>query len=159
MGANLLLVAPRYAAYRCPMTAMTTSLAGIRNARVDPSWVDFYGHMNMAYYVKLFDDLGHDILTDHGFGEPYTRKFGFGLFTVKASIDYCQEVTSEAPLTISLSIEKADDKRLWTRLDMRHAEQGYLAATMAQLAVNVSLSMRRAVIFPAELDAVLDRYR
>ncbi|MDX3810122.1 MAG: thioesterase family protein [Bosea sp. (in: a-proteobacteria)] len=155
----MLLVGLWAAAYPQVMTAITILPTGSRSAQVDPSWVDIYGHMNMAYYVKLFDDLGHDILADHGLGEAYTRKFGFGLFTVKAAIDYLREVTADAPLTISLTIEKADSKRLWTKLEMRHSEQGYVAATMAQLAVNVSLATRRAVVFPAELDAVLDSYR
>lgn len=141
------------------METLPNLLASTRNAHVDPAWVDIYGHMNMAYYVKLFDDLGHDILADYGFGEAYTHRFGFGLFTVKATIAYLREVTADAPLTISLKIDKADDKRLWTSLEMRHGEQGYVAATMDQLAVNVSLATRRATIFPAELDEVLSRYR
>ncbi|MEZ2408903.1 acyl-CoA thioesterase [Bosea sp. RCC_152_1] len=131
----------------------------IRSAHVDPSWVDIYGHMNMAYYVKLFDDLGHDILAEFGVGEAYTRRFGFGLFTVRANIAYVREVTANAPLTVSLTIDKADDKRLWTSLEMRHSEHGFIAATMDQLAVNVSLATRRAAFFPAELDEVLGPYK
>lgn len=137
----------------------TSAPTGTRIAHVDPSWVDIYGHMNMAYYVKLFDDLGHEILEEFGLGEGYTRKFGFGLFTVKATIDYVREVTANAPLTISLTIEKADDKRLWTSLEMRHSAHGNVAATMDQLAVNVSLATRRAAVFPAELDEALRLYR
>jgi acyl-CoA thioester hydrolase len=138
---------------------MSTMPASTRSAHVDPSWVDLYGHMNMAYYVKLFDDLGHDILAEHGFGEAYTRRFGFGLFTVKATIAYLREVTANAPLTISLTIDKVDDKRLWTSLEMRHSEHGYIAATMDQLAINVSLATRRAAAFPVELNEVLRHYR
>jgi acyl-CoA thioester hydrolase len=141
------------------MSAIPPSSTSIRSAHVDPSWVDIYGHMNMAYYVKLFDDLGHDILGEFGLGEVYTRRFGFGLFTVKATIAYVREVTANAPLTVSLTIDKADDKRLWTSLEMRHSEHGLIAATMDQLAVNVSLATRRAAAFPAELDAVLSPYK
>jgi acyl-CoA thioester hydrolase len=131
----------------------------IRSAYVDPSWVDIYGHMNMAYYVKLFDDVGHDILAELGLGAAYTRRFGFGLFTVSANIAYVREVTANAPLSVSLTIDKADEKRLWTRLEMRHSEHGFIAATMDQLAVNVSLATRRAAAFPAELDEVLSPWR
>lgn len=131
----------------------------IRSAHVDPAWVDIYGHMNMAFYVKLFDDLGHDILSGYGLGAAYTRAHGFGLFTVTATIDYVREVTANTPVTVSLKIDKADDKRLWTRLEMRNSELGTIAATMDQLAVNVSLATRRATPFPAFLDDVLAAYR
>jgi acyl-CoA thioester hydrolase len=131
----------------------------VRHARVDPSWVDIYGHMNMAFYVKLFDDLGYDILSEYGLGERYTRDFGFGLFTIEANIRYLKEVRADAPLTVSLQIDKADGKRLWTSLEMRHTEQGYVAATMNQLAINVSLATRRVVPFPSHLDSVLESYR
>ncbi len=137
----------------------TPSSPKLRHARVDPSWVDIYGHMNMAFYVKLFDDLGHDILSEYGLGKRYTHDFGFGLFTIEANIRYLKEILADAPLTVSLKIGKADGKRLWTSLDMRHAEEGYVAATMEQLAINVSLITRRAVPFPPHLDSILKPYR
>lgn len=141
------------------MRAVSPLPRSLRSAHVDPAWIDIYGHMNMAYYVKLFDDLGYEILAEYGLGEDYTQRFGLGLFTVTATINYVREVTANAPLTVTLTIDKADRKRLWTRLEMRHAELGYIAATMEQLAVNVSLETRRAAAFPAELDDVLRPYR
>lgn len=141
------------------MSPISPPPTNIRSAYVDPVWVDIYGHMNMAYYVKLFDDLGHDILAGYGLGEAYTRAFGFGLFTVTATIDYVREVTANTPVTVSLKIDKADDKRLWTHLEMRNSELGTIAATMDQLAVNVSLATRRATSFPAFLEDVLAPYR
>lgn len=141
------------------MDQPVTCALKVRHARVDPSWVDIYGHMNMAFYVKLFDDLGYDILSEYGLGERYTRDVGFGLFTIEANIRYLKEVLADAPLTVGLRIEKADGKRLWTSLEMRHAKQGYVAATMSQLAINVSLATRRVVPFPPHLDSILAPYR
>lgn len=42
-------------------------------ARVDPAWVEIYGHMNISYYVMLFDLQGHEILAHYGLGEDYTE--------------------------------------------------------------------------------------
>ncbi|GAB4064043.1 thioesterase family protein [Ancylobacter sonchi] len=131
----------------------------IRHTSVDPAWVDLYGHMNMAYYVKIFDDACHDMLSAYGLGAAYTQAHGFGLFTVDARIAYRREVTAGAPLEIRLRIVKADAKRLWTSLEMRHTEQDYLAATLEQLAINVSLATRKAAPFPAHLDDILVPYR
>lgn len=141
------------------MSSSADTERDLRRARVDPAWVDLYGHMNMAYYVKLFDDACHDMLSEYGLGETYTRTHGFGLFTVEAKISYRREVTVGAPLEIALRLLKADAKRLWTSLEMRHAAEDYVAATIEQVAVNVSLSTRRAAPFPAHLDGVLGPYR
>lgn len=129
------------------------------SARVDPAWVDIYGHMNMAYYVHLFDALGHRILARYGLGEEYTRRTGYGLFTVSAKIAYLKEVRAHDELTISLRIDRADDKRVWTSLEMRHSLHDFVAANMDQLAVNVSLETRRAIVFPADIQAALAPFR
>lgn len=119
-----------------------------RTTRVAPAWIDTYGHMNMAYYAKIFDDLGYEMLSEYGLGAEYTKIHKLGLFVVDVRIKYMREVVANAPLTVSLTLKKIDDKRLWTKLEMHHTELGYLAATMDQLAVNASLETRRAVRFP-----------
>jgi len=127
-----------------------------RTTHVDSAWIDIYGHMNMAYYVKIFDDLGYEMLSEFGLGVEYTKAHKLGLFAVDARIRYLREVVANAPLTVTLVLKKFDDKRLWTELEMHHSEQGYLAATMEQLAVHASLETRRAVRFP---DFVLERLK
>lgn len=119
-----------------------------RLAHVLPEWVDIYGHMNMSWYVALFDTLGHDILNDCGLGASYTAQHRMGLFTVRATIDYRREVIAGDPLRVTLRITGHDDKRLRTTLDLHHAGAGYLAATMEQLALHVSLDTRRVTQFP-----------
>ncbi len=120
----------------------------MRTTNVDPAWIDSYGHMNMAYYAKIFDDLGYDMLSEYGIGAEYTKTHKLGLFVVDVRIKYLREVVANAPLTVSLVLKKVDEKRLWTELEMHHSELGYLAATMEQLAVHASLETRRAERFP-----------
>lgn len=127
-----------------------------RTTHVDPAWIDIYGHMNMAYYVKIFDDLGYEMLSEFGLGVEYTKAHKLGLFTVDVRIKYLREVVTNAPVTVSLVLKAFDDKRLWTELEMHHSELGYLAATMEQLAVHASLETRRATRFP---DFVMVRLR
>jgi acyl-CoA thioester hydrolase len=142
------------------MTSISNSLPVLsRTASVDPAWVDIYGHMNMAYYVKLFDDLGHDMLSTFGLGAEYTVARRLGLFTVEAKIKYIKEVVANDPLKITLKIDDFDDKRLWSSLEMRHADRKYLAATMEQIALNVSLDTRRATPFPPDVTVTLAAFR
>ncbi|VDC28031.1 acyl-CoA thioesterase [Pseudogemmobacter humi] len=121
-----------------------------RICRVAPGWIDLYGHMNMACYAMVFDLLGHEIFGDCGIGADWTRQTRLGLFTVHAGIDFRRELREGDPLRVTLSLTHHDDKRLFAQMEMHHARQGYLAATMAQTSLCASLETRRAAVFPPE---------
>lgn len=84
----------------------------IEFATVKPEWIDLYGHMNMAYYVQIMDELGHRLLDRFGLGEGYTVANNCGLSTVQAEIKYLKEVGEGAPLRFGLKPVKFDEKRL-----------------------------------------------
>lgn len=119
-------------------------------AVVRDEWIDLYGHMNMAYYVKLLDDLGHRILEQFGLGEGYTRERNCGLSTVEANLKYLREVSSGDPLRVELTPLRFDEKRLVIQVELFHDEQNYLSATMQQTAVHVNLDTRKVCPFGDE---------
>lgn len=121
----------------------------VEYATVKPEWIDLYGHMNMAYYVLILDELGHRILEGFGLGETYTRRENRGLFTVEANLKYQREVKAGDRLRVELTVLGHDAKRLRTRVELFNLEQDYLSATMEQTAVNVDLDSRRVVPFSA----------
>lgn len=112
-------------------------------AVVKEEWIDLYGHMNMAYYVQLLDELGHRILDQFGLGESYTREHNCGLFTVEANVKYIKEVRAGDTLRVELTPIRFDDKRLVTQVNLYHQEQNYLSASMLQTALHVDLDMRK----------------
>jgi len=125
-------------------------------AVVQDQWIDLYGHMNMAYYVQLLDDLGHRILDRFGLGEGYTREHNCGLFTVEANVKYIKEVRAGDPLRVELTPVRFDDKRLVTQVDLYHHELNYLSASMLQTALHVDLGTRRVRPFS---EAAVQRLR
>lgn len=129
---------------------------------VKPEWIDLYGHMNMAYYVQILDELGHRILDRFGLGEGYTVANNCGLFTVQAEIKYLREVRADAPLRVMLKPIKFDEKRLVTEVSLYHHNENYLSASMLQTAVHVDLATRKACDFPQDallrLEHLLDQY-
>lgn len=130
---------------------------------VSDEWIDLYGHMNMAYYVKLLDELGHRILQQFGLGEGYTRESNCGLFTVEANLKYLREVRAGDPLRVELTPVSFDEKRLVTLVELYHDEQNYLSATMQQTALHVDLDTRKVCPFGEDaqrrLVAMMDTYR
>jgi acyl-CoA thioester hydrolase len=131
-------------------------LATFRGA-VQPDWIDYNGHMNVAYYVLAFDK-GTDGLLDHlGLGEAYRRATNHSIYVLEAHVTYDRELKLGAPLTVETQLIGADAKRLHFFHCMRHAEAGYLAATNELLALHVDLAGPRAAAMPATAVDTIDR--
>lgn len=132
-------------------------------AVVKDEWIDLYGHMNMAYYVQLLDELGHRILEQFGMGEAYTLAENCGLFTVEANLKYIREVCAGDPLRVELTPLRFDEKRLVTQVELYHDKQNYLSAVMVQTALHVDLESRKVCPFGNEardrLQKMMDIYK
>lgn len=124
-------------------------------ARVRPEWVDHYGHMNLAYYLVVFD-MATDVLWPKlGLG-PGFRERGLGTFAAESWQAYIREVTLGAPLVSDTEVLAFDGKRLLIRHLMRHAEEGWEVAENEVLYLCVDLGTRRVGAWPED---VLARFR
>lgn len=122
-------------------------------ARVIDAWVDYNGHMNMAYYNVIFDQALDHAYDRLGIGEAYVAATGCSHFTLEAHVTYLREVMVGDPLRVTWQLLDADSKRLHFFEHMYHAREGYLAATSEQLSMHVDLSERCSAPFPADLQA------
>jgi hypothetical protein len=73
---------------------------------VKPEWVDHYGHMNLAYYLVVFDMACDVQWLDLGFGPAY-RARGMGTFAAESWQAYIREVREGAPLGSALGQKKS----------------------------------------------------
>jgi acyl-CoA thioester hydrolase len=120
-----------------------------------PEWIDYNGHMNLAYYVLAFDK-GTDVLLDYlGLGAAYRREANHSLYVLESHVTYDQEVKLRDPLVIETQLVDADAKRLHMFHRMRHADEGFLAATTELMALHVDLAGPRAAPFPAPAQAAI----
>ncbi len=131
-----------------------------------PDWVDFNGHMNVAYYVMAFDNAVDPFLDHIGIGKDYREDTGHSVFVVEAHITYEQEVHAGDGLRITTRVLDHDDKRLQVFQHMYRLEEpgggngggngdnkeepGVLAATNELMFLHVNLESRRAAAFPGE---------
>lgn len=125
--------------------------------QIEKAWIDYNGHMNMAFYNVVFD-RGLDHVYDRlGVGENYVASGGGSCFTMEVHVNYLQELVFGDPVTVTFQLLDRDAKRLHFFEHMYHAEQGYLAATSEQLALHVDMAARRSAPFPDDVMARLDR--
>ncbi len=128
-----------------------------------PEWCDYNGHMNVAFYVLVFDhatDVFYDTL---GIGREYRDRTNCSTFTVESHITYDGEVLEGDEVRCQTQLLGFDDKRLHYFHRMHHAAKGYLAATTEILSIHVDLSVRRVAPMPDDvrdrLAAVLEAHR
>ena len=120
-----------------------------------PEWIDHNGHLNLAYYLVLFDH-GTDALFNHlGLGEAYRAASGHGTFAVESHILYRRELLVGERVRISTTILGADAKRLHLAHEMLRADDGTMAAMQEVMFVHVDLAIRRVVTFGPALRARL----
>ncbi len=120
------------------------------SARVLPEWIDYNGHMNVAYYVLAFDKTLDRFCDRIDIGADYVRRTNQSIFTLEMHVHYVQEVVEGDPLRFSFQLLDADEKRFHYFMRMYHGEKGYLAATCEQVALHVDLGSRKTAHFPAE---------
>ncbi|MGH7092060.1 MAG: thioesterase family protein [Stellaceae bacterium] len=118
-----------------------------------PEWIDWNGHLNLAYYVVLFDK-GTDLLFEElGLGLSYRRDTDRGTFVVETHNRYERELVVGERVRVSTRIVAVDDKRIHLAHEMFRLADGTRAATQELLFLHVDLIARRVCPFPPELQA------
>jgi len=108
---------------------MTNAPLRLYRGVVRPDWIDFNGHMNVAYYMLAFDDAT-TVFFDHlGLGEGYMERTNCSTFTLEGHITYDREVKQGDELVFATRLLDYDSKRLHYFHEMYQAGQGYLAFT------------------------------
>ncbi|MGZ0246054.1 MAG: thioesterase family protein [Alphaproteobacteria bacterium] len=122
-----------------------TELPAIWRETVRSEWCDYNGHLNMAYYVLIFDhatDVFHDSL---GIDKPYRLDSNCSTFAVEIHTTYLAEVLEGDEVSVSTQLLDHDEKRLHYFHRMYHAEKGFLSATNEIMTVHVDLGVRKVV--------------
>ena len=118
---------------------------------VKPEWIDHNGHMNVAYYLMVFDWGVDHMFELLGIGPDFVKRTNRSTFTLQSSIWYRQEVKLDDPLEVRAQLVAHDAKRLHIWLDMYQAKDNYLAAESEQVTVHVDLDTRRSAPFPEDV--------
>ena len=120
-----------------------------------PEWIDYNGHMNVAYYVLAFDH-GVDALMEFiGISPSYIEQQRASAFTLEIHVSYIRELRLGDPLRLRCQLLDFDAKRVHYFLHMHHAEDDYLAAVSEQIMVHVDLETRRSSEFPDDVRLAL----
>ncbi|MBS27682.1 MAG: thioesterase-like protein [Alphaproteobacteria bacterium] len=123
---------------------------------VQPDWIDYNGHMNLAYYMLAFDHATDAFFDYVGLGEGYLKTANCSTFTLEAHITYDRELMAGAPMRFETQLLAHDAKRLHYIHFMYHAEEGYLASANELISLHVDMDARRSAPMPEQVLTRLD---
>ena len=123
---------------------------------VRPEWIDYNGHMNLAYYVVVFDHAT-DVLFDMlGVGNAYRDARNCSNFVLETHTLYEREVAEGDRLRVVSHLVAADAKRLHFFHEMFRAGEDRRAAAQELLSIHVDLASRRSAPFPDDRATVIE---
>ena len=138
------------------LTEIPTPLDVYRDA-VRPEWIDHNKHMNVGYYLVVFDFATDAWMAYIGLDPEHRRARHVTTFCLEAHVTYVREVGDGDPLRFTTRLLAWDAKRIHYLHEMYHAEEGYLAATNELMSLHVSQETRRAAPMADEVQALLGR--
>jgi len=127
--------------------------------RVEPGWIDYNGHLNMAYYNVLFDRAVDEVYELIGCGLAYLKETRHSCFTAEVHVRYLRELHAGDAVRVTFQLIDFDAKRLHYFEELRHAEAGWLSATSENMALHVDMAARKTAPFPAPITAQLARMK
>src|SRR5579871_4868309 len=124
--------------------------------QIEPQWIDYNGHSNMAYYNVMFDRAIDELWLELGIGPNYKKSRGNSTFTVECHVRYLREIHLNDPVQVSIFLLGADDKRLHLFEELRHASEGWLSATSETMTMHIDMDLRKTAPFPPDIRVGID---
>ena len=131
----------------------------LSSQKIVKDWIDYNNHMNVSYYLLIFDKFGADVLNDtFKMGELSAKTTGKSTMIVESNITYNQELKIDDVVNVNLVYFDHDKKRLQYKMEMVHKEKNFLASTIEILALYVDLNTRKVSEFELEKVSIMEDF-
>ena len=126
----------------------------VSTGSVKEDWIDYNGHMNMAYYVQCFEESSDFLLEHMDLGYRYAIEEQKGVFVIKCEVNYRKEINLYENFIISLEELVCKGKKLIVGLKMLN-EKNEKIADYKILNLNVDLETKKSNAFSSKIIAQL----
>jgi acyl-CoA thioester hydrolase len=128
----------------------------IYRATVPPDYQDRNGHMNVRWYLSLFDDAGDALYPPFGLPNERYAATGAGGFDLEHHLWYVAEVFVGDTVAFRARLLARGPKRLHYLLFMVNETRGLLASIFECVHTYSDLTTRRTAPFPSDVAARID---
>ena len=130
----------------------------LKTYKITKDWVDYNNHLNMAYYVLIFDKAWEVMLEKFQMGETSAKKTNKSTMVVETHTTYNNEVKENEDVDVFLTYLDHDKKRLHYKLEMIEKSTQKLSATIEMISLYVDLKERRVAEFEKDKLKLMDNF-
>ena len=125
---------------------------------IKKEWTDYNNHMNMAYYVLVFDQIWEVMLEKFKMGENSAKTTNMSTMVVETNTTYNNEIKEGDEVELNLTFFDHDKKRLHFKMEMIEKSSKKLAATHESLSLYINLNLRKVTEFEEEKINLMDNF-
>jgi len=130
----------------------------LKTTKIINEWTDYNGHMNLAFYILVFDKGAEEILSKFKMGERSAKTTKKSTMAVESHTTYNNEVKENEEVDVYLSYFDHDKKRLQYKLEMYEKSKNILSATTEVLSLYIDLNIRKVAEFENEKVTIMDQF-
>ena len=130
----------------------------LNTTKIVNEWTDYNNHMNLSFYILVFDKAAEKILSKFNMGEEAAIKTKRSTMVVETHTTYNNEVKEEDDVDVYLSYCDHDKKRLHYKLEMYEKSKNVLSATTEVLALYINLDLRKVAEFEKEKMLIMNNF-
>lgn len=118
--------------------------------------LDAMGHMNIRWYMAIFDDAAWNFFAGVGMDVAYYRREQAGGFALQQFIRYLAEVRVGETVAVRTRVLGRSARRIHFMHFMVNETTGTLAATIEVLGSHADMSVRRTSPYPPHIATRID---
>ena len=130
----------------------------LNSTKIINEWTDYNNHMNLSFYILVFDKAAEKILSQFKMGEEAAKKAKRSTMVVETHTTYNNEVKEGEDVEVFLSYFNHDKKRLHYKLEMYEKSKNILSATTEVLALYINLDLRKVAEFENEKVLIMNKF-
>ena len=130
----------------------------LNSTKIINEWTDYNNHMNLSFYILVFDKAAEKILSQFKMGEEAAKKEKRSTMVVETHTTYNNEVKEGDDVEVFLSYFNHDKKRLHYKLEMYEKGKNNLSSTTEVLALYMNLDLRKVAEFENEKVLIMDKF-
>ena len=130
----------------------------LNTTKIINEWTDYNNHMNLSFYILVFDKAAEKVLSKFNMGEEAAIKTKRSTMVVETHTTYNNEVKEDDEVNVYLSYCDHDKKRLHYKLEMYEKSKNILSATTEVLALYMNLDLRKVAEFEREKVLIMNKF-
>ena len=123
----------------------------LHRTKVNSDWIDYNGHMNVAYYVMIGDQATDKFFNFLGMGNQYIKKESRSNFALDMRVVFLRELLEGAPVIVRTQLLDYDTKRLHFLHYIEHEVENYTACLNESVGIHIDMNQREVSCFSPDI--------